>query len=73
MDASEKWMIFQFHPTPKWMFFQELVVKSSLLLNGYAAFKNVRQTAVTTFAFSSAILWSQRKISDNQNHEEICW
>ena len=58
MNASEKWMIFQFTPhqtttLPKWIFFQKIFFKSSFLLNGYsAAFKNVPQTAATTFAFS---------------------
>ena len=39
MDASEKWMIIRFTPyqttLPKRMFFQKLIFKSSLLLNGF--------------------------------------
>ena len=52
-------MITQFtsHQTttlPKWMIFQKLFFKSSLLLNGYsAAFKYIPQTAATIFAFGS--------------------
>ena len=49
------------HYSTKWMFFQKLLFKSSLLLNGHsAAFKDVPQTAARTFAFSSAfilLLW----------------
>ena len=57
MDASVKWMIFQFTPhqtttLPKTPFFE-----SFLLLHGQcAAFKYVPKTAATIFAFSSVYI-----------------
>ena len=58
MDASEKWMIFQFHTTPKHHPVhptkRDVLPKPFLqiILAASAAFEYIPQTAATTFAFS---------------------
>ena len=63
MDASVKWMIIWFTPyqtttLPKWMFFQKLFFKSSMLLNGQFGIQVYPQNRCLLFCLI-LLLWSE--------------